>query len=714
MALRAMLVLFLLTLCGALHAQTAGNYTYGEGPNTPPAGTKIRQSRNPNPMLQLEVKRDGGDTDTLKDMKVWATSGSYNMIPRSDIPRMQLWLDENGDGNVNAGEQELRQADLDRYETDWLILFTNVNLPITSAGVMLIVTVDVTAEAAQTNYLGLQMYDGEDADYGIWDMTFAAGSTTTVIGEYPDAGYLEGPLASVGPNYSQLSVAAGEQVPAANCYPGSLSHPVLQFRIIEDDSAGPPTVTRVTLRRGSSTVAPADITAIRLYRENLVNGYADGGDAMLAVGTSVGYFDYQFDISVAVDGTANLLAVVDVAPGAVIGRKFQMYVASYDIVHNAPYMNYGWITEEAQTIITPTANNLAMIDQPLDAIAGGRLNTPSGIRVEARNGLAIDTTFNGNIVAEVASGPADFTSSSQVLVKASAGVAMFYTLAFAKPGAYTIRFVSPPLTPSAVSNTFNITHGPAYRLTITAQPSDGVVGAPLPPPPVVEARDFYDNLVVDFGGQITAGLVSSPSGATVQNNQVFAVNGVATFTNLLFNKAGSGYSLLFAASGVASTNASEFFSMAVGAPSQLVVTVQPGNILGGGTIVPQPRVQVRDAGGNAVTGYVGDVTATIAVNPGGATLSGTITAPVTAAMALFSSLSMDHAGVGYVLQFSIAEGATCLSAAFDVSVGPPLKLGIVSQPTDTTGGMPFAPVVVVEVQDAGGNVIVADDSSDIT
>jgi len=148
---------------------------------------------------------------------------------------------------------------------------------------------------------------------------------------------------------------------------------------------------------------------------------------------------------------------------------------------------------------------------------------------------------------------------------------------------------------------------------------------------------------------ITGG--TGTAGATLSGTKtVAAVAGVATFSTLNIDRSGTGYTLTFTASGVTDI-VSAAFTINPGAAAVLVFTVQPTTGTAGVTIAPPVQVTARDALGNTVTGFTGNVTVAITPATGavGAVLSGTKTVAAVAGVASFSTLSIDLAAVGYRL-----------------------------------------------------------------
>ena len=157
---------------------------------------------------------------------------------------------------------------------------------------------------------------------------------------------------------------------------------------------------------------------------------------------------------------------------------------------------------------------------------------------------------------------------------------------------------------------------------------------------VVTARDDQGNTATWFTGNVTIGIGANPSGGTISGTvTVAAVAGVATFSNLRINKAGTGYTLTATATGLPGAT-SAAFNITPGAPTQLVCT-------GGPTLL---QVRAVDALGNTVTSYTGNVTVVL---PGG----GSTTVAMVAGVATFANLNIPSGGT--VVFTSGALTVTC-------------------------------------------------------
>src|SRR5439155_918889 len=196
-------------------------------------------------------------------------------------------------------------------------------------------------------------------------------------------------------------------------------------------------------------------------------------------------------------------------------------------------------------------------------------------------------------------------------------------------------------------------------------------GASINPAVQVTARDAAGLTATSFTGNVTLTITAGTgtSGATLSGTTTAtAVQGVAVFPTLSINRSGSGYRLSATASDV-SGSTSAAFTIAAGAAAQLAFTVQPSTTTAGATIAPAVQVTARDAEGNTVPGFAGNVTVAIGTNPAGGTLSGTRTIAAVAGVATFSTLSIDKAGSGYTLAATAPGLAGDTSAGFTVAPG---------------------------------------------
>jgi hypothetical protein len=232
--------------------------------------------------------------------------------------------------------------------------------------------------------------------------------------------------------------------------------------------------------------------------------------------------------------------------------------------------------------------------------------------------------------------------------------------------------------------------GDILRLVFVADPSSVEAGAALPSIRV-HVVDAEGNLVASATPRVTIVLGSGEALATVE-----AVGGVATFSGLVLEEAGTDLHLTVSADGLIGAQ-SATFSVTPSAPYVVIVTSAPGSVVAGEPFTV--TVEVRDRFGNLVTDAD---PVTIAVAVPGATLSGTTTLTPEGGVATFEGLSVDVAGsLSFTVSTPGVPGAT--TPALTVEAGPAAQLAIAEAPAGAVAGAPVE--VRVEVRDASGNLV---------
>ncbi len=138
-------------------------------------------------------------------------------------------------------------------------------------------------------------------------------------------------------------------------------------------------------------------------------------------------------------------------------------------------------------------------------------------------------------------------------------------------------------------------------------------------------------------------------------------------------------------------------TVTTGLVSKLAFITGPSAAGTGVAIAPPMQVALEDAGGN-VTAATNPVTIAIGNNPGGATLSGTVTRSAVAGVATFDDLVLDRTGTGYTLVASSGNTTPATSAAFNVATGIPPHFVIQSGVDAQTATVGIAVVVAPSVQ----------------
>ncbi|MGH9260219.1 MAG: S8 family serine peptidase, partial [Acidimicrobiales bacterium] len=217
-------------------------------------------------------------------------------------------------------------------------------------------------------------------------------------------------------------------------------------------------------------------------------------------------------------------------------------------------------TSGAFDVIAAAASRLAFTVQPSDTVAGAAIAPAVQVTVQDQFGNTV-TGAGNSITVAIGSGPGGATLDGTTPKNAVNGVATFADLKIAKAGTgFTLTANATGLT-GASSATFTITHAAASQLAFTVQPLTTVAGATIRADSGVRVtvRDAFGNTVTDANDLITLAIGSGPGGATLGGTPIQnAVNGVATFPGLFINRAGSGYTLTAAATGLTDATSSVF------------------------------------------------------------------------------------------------------------------------------------------------------------
>src|SRR3990172_7654898 len=352
----------------------------------------------------------------------------------------------------------------------------------------------------------------------------------------------------------------------------------------------------------------------------------------------------------------------------------------------------------------PTASNVTFTAQPTNATAGSSI--APAVRVEARDASGrLVSSFTGNVTVVIKTNAGGGTLSGTTTIAAATGVATFSNLSIEKAGSgYTLMATTNGLA-EATSAPFDISPGPATQLAFTLQPTATTAGAAVTPAVQVTAQDAHGNTVPSMVGDVTLTIAAGTgtSGATLAGTTTAAaVAGVATFSTLSIDKSGSTYRLAATATGLPGAT-SAIFAINSGAPAQLDFTLHPDSTEAGAPITPAVQVTARDTLGNPVKTYTDNVTLAIGANPGGGTLSGTVTVAAVAGVAAFNNVTIDSAGVGYRLEAKATGLSPDTSNAFTITPGAATQLVFTVQPAATTAGATITPAVRVMARDRLGN-----------
>ena len=354
--------------------------------------------------------------------------------------------------------------------------------------------------------------------------------------------------------------------------------------------------------------------------------------------------------------------------------------------------------------VAVAVTQLAFTGQPSNAVAGTALSP--AVRVSAQDAFGNTvTSFNGNVTIALATNAAGGTLSGTTTVPAVSGVATFPDLSIDKVATgYTLAAAASGLTTTSAG--FTIAPAAATRLVFTVPPSDAPAGAAITPAVQVTARDAFGNTATGFTGNVTVAIGTNPGGGTLGGTATHAaVAGVATFSGLTIDKAGTGYTLTAAAGAGLTTGTSSPFSVTAATAGKLVLSTQPSTTAQSGVpLLRQPVVQIQDANGNPVS-QAGVVVSALATPSGGTLTSGSATSDANG-RATFSGLALSGPTGGYTLTFTAPTLAPVTSGGITLAAGPAAQLVVVTEPSaGAQNGVAFAQQPVLQLRDGAGNPV---------
>ena len=358
-------------------------------------------------------------------------------------------------------------------------------------------------------------------------------------------------------------------------------------------------------------------------------------------------------------------------------------------------------TSNSFTVSAAAASQLTITAQPGSITAGGTTGLTVQVQDQYGNLVSSGTGSTDTISLALNSGSFNGGTTSKAAV---GGVATFSGLQINTAGTYTITASDTTHTGYAAetSNSFTVSAAAASQLTITAQPGSITAGGTTGL--TVQVQDQYGNLVSSGTGSTdTISLALNSGSFNGGTTSKAAVGGVATFSGLQINTAGT-YTITASDTTHTGYTAATSSSFKVfGPPSKLVVTAQPGSITAGGTT--GLTVSVEDATGNVITSGAGSTdTISLALNSGSFN-AGTTSKAAVGGVATFTGLQINTAGTYTITASDLTTPAatSATSNSFTVGAGTVSKLAITAQPGSITAGGTTG--LTVQVQDQYGNLV---------
>ncbi|MFI5379194.1 MAG: choice-of-anchor tandem repeat GloVer-containing protein [Tepidisphaerales bacterium] len=188
------------------------------------------------------------------------------------------------------------------------------------------------------------------------------------------------------------------------------------------------------------------------------------------------------------------------------------------------------------TISPAAASKLVFSALPAGVAAGGALSEKVDVMDQYGNLVA---SSSATVKLTLSSGP---TGKKPFTLQAKAvnGVATFTGIPVqTAAGVYRFQAQTAGLA-SLVSGAFTIKAAAAAKLAFVQQPSTAVASQAIAPAVTVDVLDRYGNIITSDSSKVTLSLGTHPASATLGGTPtVAAAAGVAVFSNLLLNKAGT-------------------------------------------------------------------------------------------------------------------------------------------------------------------------------
>ncbi len=423
-------------------------------------------------------------------------------------------------------------------------------------------------------------------------------------------------------------------------------------------------------------------------------------------------------------GTVSVSLATDPSGDATLGGTLTATVVNGEAVFAGLTLNNagtGYVIQATATGITSAttqpfnvataATQLVVTTEPPVSVAVGTEFTTI-VSAEDGNGN-LDASYELPITLTLLNNTEGATLGGTVTQGADNGVATFTDLTVNQPGdGYALQAASGTLA-TAQSSEFDVTVPPATHLVIaTAPPSTLVAGTPFGL--IVDAENDQGNIDPSYDGAVTLTLSGGASQAMLGGTlQVDATAGVATFSGLTIDLAGSGYTINVAGGSLTGTAAGPI-TVTPAAATQLVLTQEPSTLATAGVPFPlQPIIEEEDPFGNLETGDNSTVV-TASLSNGVGPLQGTTSITVQGGVATFIDLADDTAET-ITLEFT--GGGLSAGPSTPIVVGP-ANLGalvIQTQPSSTAqAGTAFAQQPVIVEEDQYGNRETGDNSTVVT
>jgi hypothetical protein len=444
-------------------------------------------------------------------------------------------------------------------------------------------------------------------------------------------------------------------------------------------------VQQPTNTTAGSSITPAVTVAIQDANGNVVTTATDS--VSVSIGTN--------PASGTLGGTRTVAAVNGIATFT------DLWINKAGAGYTLAFASAGLSPDTSSTfnILAGGALRLTVTTQPSDTAQSGAA-FPRQPVVQPQDAYGnVSAQAGVSVTAAIASGGGTLGGTVTATTD-STGTATFTDLSIAGTvGDRTLSFSSAGLT-GVESDTVSVIAGAASQLVFTTQPSNTTAGSPITPAVQVTARDASGNVVTGFADSVEVAIGTNPSGGTLSGTtRVAAVGGVATFSGLSIDKAGTGYTLGASSGSLAGTSAA--FNVTPGAASHATstITANPTSIVADGASTSTITVQLKDASGNNLTASGGTVVVAASHGTIGAATDnndGTYTATLTSGTTAVSSV-----------QVSATLNGTALSNTATVAFTAGAATAYVVTRSDSLPVAGSSVTITAQLVDANGNAVPA-------
>jgi hypothetical protein len=321
-------------------------------------------------------------------------------------------------------------------------------------------------------------------------------------------------------------------------------------------------------------------------------------------------------------------------------------------------------TSTADLSVTPAApTRLAMTLEPPAIVAAG---SGFGLAVSVEDDFGNQVTgYGGDVTVSLERGPAGSGLLGATSETASQGAATFSDLTVDRAGGGLAVQVVAAGVGSLATGTFQVVPAAPSQLVIVQEPPSGTVAGESFGF-AVAVEDPYGNVSTGYTGTVAASLARDPAGGSLSGPaSADVVGGIATFGGLTLNRAGGGYSVEASTGGLTSRPSSPI-TVALAAPTRLIVTAQPAGRVDARRAFAV-GVEAVDGFGNLATGFDGDVTVALSADSRRNNLRGTLSVQANGGEATFADTSLTKTGKSYAVTITSSGLTPAATSVFNVS-----------------------------------------------